>query len=183
MFLTASFICSLLVVAVQAIPPVHKAPPPPPGGPDDKVIFVSGALNPELLPEHVVWTMTLSGIAFMLEKKMPGGIEQMKLGPADLQVVLKEAKAQRVRDNVCEERQKKHRASLQASGLTQRQIFENMKDVIIECRWDVLRARDRILAELSPEGLVAFTDYVNRERVTISSTVVKEDWAFWYQPH
>jgi hypothetical protein len=57
-----------------------------------------------------------------------------------------------------------------------------LREVILDYRWEVLRARDRLLASLSPEGEMQLSRWMNERRPNISARVPRGELDFFRQP-
>ncbi len=63
-----------------------------------------------------------------------------------------------------------------------RLINERTQAINLDCRWQTLRLRDRVLADLSPVGQAALTRYVEFTKAGIRVYVPKNELSFYRQP-
>ena len=102
------------------------------------------------------------------------------LSKEEAAIVVGEALENQKRDAACQERMLEIKQSLsagRAGGINRRQ-----EEMQIECRWQTLHARDRVLERLSPEGRAAFIAYVESTKAGTKVTIAKRDLAHYRQP-
>jgi hypothetical protein len=167
-------------VRASAGPPAQDKKPP-------QVVFdipplseriqIDGSKNPEMIPQWDAWQA-----AFQIMEKV-GDL------PTDLlkQVSREEAasildaareNAQNLRE--CEQRALKLVPTLKTEEA--RLINERTQALNLDCRWQTLRLRDRVLADLSPVGQVALTRYVEFTKAGIRVYVPKNELSFYRLP-
>lgn len=161
-----------LAVFLLALPAEQQTPPP------DEIVTIDGAKNPELIPQWSVWEMAF--------RVMAGGPRQL---PSSVyHVVSKEegarimaaADADQRRDAACRERIAKLRPLLlttKPSVINARQM-----EIQIDCRWQTLRTRDRLLEELRPEGQAALVAFVESLKSGTQVTVPRRELAHFLRP-
>ena len=64
----------------------------------------------------------------------------------------------------------------------QKAIEDRRRSIRLECRWQNLYARDRIMTALAPAGITAMNDFVALIRAGTRVTVAKSELAFFRQP-
>jgi hypothetical protein len=93
-----------------------------------------------------------------------------------------EGRAQQERDKDCFERQERLTAMLRAAEAKAERIAAETRDIVIECRWATLDAKERMLAALSPDAQMAVVAWVLNQRRQISVDVHRADLEFFRQP-
>jgi hypothetical protein len=146
------------------------------------VIHIDGQKNPELIPEYVLWEHGFGGLAIIKQQNMPAALASLRLAPEDLALVWKEAALQKAREDHSASEQRRRREALKAQGVTPQQLSLELQKVILDYRWTVLNARDRLLAALTPEGQAALLAWIEARRAHITASVARADWEFFRQP-
>jgi hypothetical protein len=95
-------------------------------------------------------------------------------------LVLKEAKAVQTIDRACIERAAKFNALLGTERHAS--LDAKLRALTVECRSATLKARDRVLAALSPEAAAALRQSVEDTKAGTSTTIAKKDLARWLEP-
>lgn len=140
-------------------------------------IQIDGSKNPEMIPQWDAWQA-----AFQIMEKV-GDL------PTDLlkQVSREEAASilDAARENAqnmraCEQRALKLVPTLKTEEA--RLINERTQALNLDCRWQTLRLRDRVLADLSPVGQAALARYVEFTKAGIRVYVPKNELSFYRQP-
>lgn len=146
------------------------------------IILIDGRKNPELIPEYVLWEHGFGGLAMIKENDMKPAIDSLHLSPSDFALVWKEAGQQRHREEESMALQRQRRQALAARGLKPAEWVPELRELILEYRWSVLNARDRLLAAMSPEGQVTLLAWIEQRRANITGAVPKSDLEFFRQP-
>lgn len=154
-------------------------------------------LEPSEIPEHALWRdafHTLSAMKQDSEKKgskefvpisqLPDGqVFRLELRDADFKAVVEEASAQRQRDRDCYDRLVKIQTAWEAAKKPQDDLNRVIADERIACRSEVLDARDRLLAKLTPEAAVALQTWVESKRYTLTIQVPRDELKHFKLPH
>ena len=148
----------------------------PPSG----MVEVDGAKTPELLPEYLIWTHGLSGLSTIKKNNIVPAIESLGLSASDASLAFAEGERQDERDRRCADRTRPIMEAMRGSQAAK--IEAALRPEILKCRWEVLDAKDRLLAAMSPEGASALTAWILDGRRTIKAYVVKTDLEFFRQP-
>jgi hypothetical protein len=61
-------------------------------------------------------------------------------------------------------------------------INERTQEINLDCRWQTLRLRDRVLAGLGPLGQTALSQYVESTKAGMRVFVPRNELAFYRQP-
>ena len=144
------------------------------------IVEIDGSKNPALIPEYLVWEHGFGGLAIIKDRDMKPAMATLALSPRDAELVFKEAGAQATRDRRRGEHEKARREAL--AGAKPAELAAALHDVILEYRWEVLDARDRLLASLSPEGQVELIRWMNERRTHITAFVPRSELDFFRQP-
>lgn len=162
----------LALIACLASSPAAQKPPP------DDLVTIDGSKNPELIPEWSAWEFAFRVIA--------GGPKQL---PSSVLLVVSKEEGQRVmaaaesdqrRDAACRERMSKLRPLL----LTAKPSVINAKqeEIQLDCRWQTLQRRDRLLEGLRPEGQAALIAFVESLKAGTQVTVSRRELAHFHKP-
>jgi hypothetical protein len=146
------------------------------------IIEINGRTNPELIPEYVLWEFGFGGLALIKEKNMTVAIDSLGLSAADLALVWKEASLQRDREEQSMTRQRRQRELSKAQGASQQELTAALQKIVLDYRWSVLEARDRLVAAMSAEGQASLLAWMELRRSSIMASVVKSDWEFFRKP-
>ena len=61
-------------------------------------------------------------------------------------------------------------------------IDARVRQINLECRWETLHARDRVLAALNPDGRAALMAFVESTKVGTSLSIPRKDLARFLEP-
>jgi hypothetical protein len=169
-------------VAGQVSTAQAQKPPPAPGSASlpPGLVEIDGAKHPELLPEYLVWTHGLSALSAIKKDNITAALETLPLSPRDADLAFAEGVRQDDRDRRCGERTRRIMESLRTAAPAK--IEAALRPAILDCRWEVLDAKDRLLAAMSPEGRATLVAWVLDGRQGIKSYVPKGDLEFYRQP-
>lgn len=164
----AAFILVIASVAVQA-----------PRGEPAEIVEIDGSRNPELIPEWSAWEFAFRTIAGG-SKLIPTEV-LVHLSAAEAELILEAALASQERDRACQARVQRLPAPTRASA---RQHNQRTREIQIECRWQTLDARDRLLEALeeNPEGQQALVRWVESTKLVTRVTIPKGELAHFRQP-
>jgi hypothetical protein len=154
---------------------------PPPG----EFIEIDGAKNPELLPEHIVWSSGFYTLALMKENNVRLGekfLTQLTLSDADAALLWAEVERFKARADRCHEKGKAIYEQGKATEHKLADIETRMKANTLQCRTAMLDAKDRLLGVMSPEGQSLLINWMLSERAKIKSSVPKSELEFFRQP-
>jgi hypothetical protein len=174
-------VSALLVVALLAGQGPAGKPPPqslPPG-----YIQIDAAKNPELIPEHIVWSTGFHSIQLLKDNNVRLGetfFKNLTLSEADAVLLWAEVEQFAARTNRCQERGEKIVAAMQ--GQKMQELERAMKENTLQCRIAMLESKDRLLAKMTPEGQATLTMWMLDERSKLKSIVLKSDLDFFPQP-
>jgi hypothetical protein len=147
------------------------------------MIEIDGAKNPELIPEYLVWQSGFHTLKLLKDNNVPkheGPLASLTLSDAD--AALLHAEVERFHDhkNRCEERGQ--RIVLAHQGQEIEVLERAMKANTLQCRVATLESKDRLLANMTPEGQVTLTMWMLNERPKMKAIVGKSDLEFFRQP-
>jgi Spy/CpxP family protein refolding chaperone len=170
------------VVAVAAISAAQTAGPwhGRGGANSTEIIEIDGGKTPELIPEYLLWEHGFGGLAIIKERQMTPALESLALSAEDAARVFGEAAAQADRERRRSERERARRTALAAAKPSD--LAAALRDVILDYRWDVLNARDRLLDSLTPEGRTELLRWMSERRTHITAYVPKGELDFFRQP-
>ena len=143
-----------------------------------EIIQIDGSKNPELIPQWSAW-----GYAFRV---FSGGPRQLPTSvlehvtPGEQTLIIKESDAAEQFEGQCLAR---HRKLLESRGSKSAvELDKDVRALTLECRWATLRARDRILAGISPEAQTALVAFVESTKAGTSLAIPKKDLARFREP-
>jgi hypothetical protein len=155
----------------------RSAEPPPPSD----MVVIDGAKNPELIPEWVVWEMGFRELATIKQERMTLAMSSLKLSDEDSRLTYAAADARAARDRVGAAREHRIRREF-GRPVAAAHLGAALKRNILQCRREVLDARDQLLAKLSPEGQLVLTTRMNDARKGIKAYIPKAELDFDRQP-
>jgi hypothetical protein len=168
------------VRAASAGPPVQDKTPP-------KVVFVipplserieiDGRKNPEMIPQWDAWQAAFEIMARVSD--LPTDVLQ-QLSKDEAVLVLAAAKENGQNTLACQERVLKLMPILKTEEA--RRINELTQEINLDCRWQTLRLRDRVMAGLGLPGQTALSRYVESTKAGMRVFVPKNELAFYRQP-
>jgi hypothetical protein len=131
-----------------------------------------------MLPEWAMWEYAFRLMAGG-PKELPSSVHHV-VSDAERAMVLAEADAHQRRDAACQGRILK----LQPLVLTEPPDIVNAKqrEIQIDCRWQTLHARDRVLERLGPEGRAALIQFVESLKAGTKVTVSRRELAHYQRP-
>jgi hypothetical protein len=146
-------------------------------------IFIDGAKQPWLLPEWLVWDNVFSGIYIIRHKQLEGSpLDSLAVTPSELNRIENAGVWYRAHSDACEERQKKEVAMLRAAKRPAADVVNRQREVILECRQQVLDRADALLRTMSDDGRVALLAYVEARKPGMWSRIAKSELEFHRQP-
>lgn len=152
-------------------------------GPTNAWIDIDGKKNPEMIPQYHVWNAALryiDGGPTRDGRKLIPTVLQDALSADEANALLSEAAAQVNRNTVCEDRVLKLIPLKTAKN--QAEIRRRNDDINMECRWEVIRGRDRLLQALSAAGQVALSNWVESFKLGLTITVHRDHLAQFRLP-
>lgn len=170
-----------LVVALLMLPAGALATAQTPAGPGSsplEILHVDGARNPEWIPQWSVW-----GYVFRI---IAGGPRQLPtsvlllVSREEESLVMKEADAAQKVDAGCRTRAFKAAALLGVE--TMAAVDAKVRAISVECRWETLRARDRVLAGLNPAAATALAAFAESTKTGTSISLPRKDLARYLEP-
>jgi hypothetical protein len=146
--------------------------------PASEMVQIDGAKNPELIPQWHTW-----GFAFRVIAGGPKAIPSVVLihltkDEADL--LHREAEADQKNDEECQRRVMRLVPLLSTPEATT--VNEKTREINLDCRWQTLRARDRVLQGMAAEGQAALTSWVESNKTGMQVSVPKAELDFFRQP-
>ena len=170
----------LLALALLSPPvsPVVSQAPATPGATSPEMLLVDGARNPELIPQWSVW-----GYVFRVIAGGPGELPSSVypfVSKAETALVIKESAAIQKVDARCQERAIKAAALLGTESMAS--VDAKIRAISLECRWETLHARDRVLAALNPAAATALAAFAESTKTGTSISVPKKDLARYLEP-
>jgi hypothetical protein len=141
-------------------------------------VQIDGSRHPEMIPEWSAWEDVFSTIAGG-SKELPPGIRD-RVTAQEAEQILRESEASVKRTGECNARILALRPLVGKEK--QKAIEDRRRSIRLECRWQNLYARDRIMAALAPAGITAMNDFVALVRAGTRVTVAKSELAFFRQP-
>jgi hypothetical protein len=143
-----------------------------------EIIQIDGSKNPELIPQWSAW-----GYAFRIFSGGPRQLPTSVLAhvtPGEETLIMKEADAAQQVEAEC---LAKHRKILEGRGSKSAvDLDKDVRALNLECRWATLRARDRILAGISPEAQTALIAFVESTKAGTSLAIPKKALPRFLEP-
>jgi len=170
----ASF--ALWASAATAAPGPQPSPAPSPPQPD--IVHVDGARSPELIPQWSVW-----GYVFRVvsggPRQLPSSVIRL-VSKEEEALVMREADAVQKVDAACQTRAAKAAARLGIDTVAS--VDAKVRAISVECRWETLRARDRVLAGLNPEAATALAAFAESTKAGTTISLPRKDLARYLEP-
>lgn len=141
-------------------------------------VHIDGKKNPELIPEWSAWEDVFSTIAGG-SKLLPTSV-LTRVSPQEADTIVRESEASVKRTADCNARTLALRPLVGKEK--RRALDERMKQIRLECRWQNLYARDRVMAALNPEGRTAMNEFVDLIKTGTKITVARSELSFFRQP-
>ncbi len=146
-------------------------------------IVIDGAKEPWLLPEWLVWENAFSGIYTIRHKRLEGSpLDALAVTPSELKQIEEAAVWHDAHHDACEERQKKETAMRRAAWKPAADVLNRQREVILDCRRQVLNRVDPLLGGMSGDGRIALLAYVDSTKSGMWSRVAKSELEFYRQP-
>jgi hypothetical protein len=148
------------------------------GPPRVEMLHIDGRKNPELIPQWNAW-----GYAFRVFAGGPRQLPTMvldRVSKTEEAFILAQADLVQHVEAECRERLGRiaARRPLEKPDALARQV----RELALECREATLRARDRVLAALNPDGQAALIDFVESTKAGTSITIAKSELARFREP-
>ena len=144
---------------------------------DFEVVHIDGKKNPEMIPEWSAWEAALTALA-----GGPGLLPDVLvpyLSKAEAALLLQQAEAHVKREREYHERVKRlHR---EGAGDDSR-IRDRNREITLEYRWAILRARDRLLEALNSAAQSELRRFVEWMKQGTTVTILRKDLPFFLQP-
>lgn len=148
------------------------------GSPGSEVVRIDGKKNPEMIPEWSAWEAALTAVAGT------AGVLPEVLVPyfskTEKALLLQEAEAHVKRERAYHERVMRLRPLIGKE--TKEQILERNREMTLDYRWQILRGRDRLLAELNPAAQAELRRFVEWMKQGTTVTILRKDLPFFLQP-
>jgi hypothetical protein len=172
--LIVSTLMCLEATFTGASPPAPQASPPP----GEEMVHIDGGKNPEMIPQWAIWEYAFRVIGGG-PKQLPSSVHHLA-SSAEAAMVLAEAEGDLRRDAACQARMLKLRSLVQNERVDV--INAKQAEIQIECRWQTLHARDRILERLRSEARAALIAFVESLKAGTKVTVSRRELAHYQQP-
>jgi hypothetical protein len=147
-------------------------------GPDLEIVEIDGQKTPELIPQWSAW-----GYAFRViaggSRLLPSDVLSQST-PTEQALIVKEADAVQAFDRECLAR---HQKILAGRGDKKPEALDKeVRELTLDCRWNALHARDRVLAGLSPAAQASLTAFVESTKRGTSLSIPKKDLPRFLEP-
>jgi hypothetical protein len=175
-----TFARCLIVVCASLVQPTASAQSPPKfsSPASSEIIEIDGAKNPELIPQWAAWEFAFRVIAGG-PRALPSTVHHL-VSKEEAAFVIREAVESQKRDAACQERMLKLRPLVGTEKAAE--INRRHAEIQIDCRWQTLHARDRVLERLNPEGRSALNAFVESTKAGTRVTIAKRELAHYQQP-
>ena len=170
-----------LIVAGAFLVPPHAAAQVPPklsSPATSEMVEIDGAKNPEMIPQWSAWEFAFRVFAGG-SKVLPSPLREA-VSKEESAVIVGEAVENQKREAACKERLLALRPLLQTADNAE--INRRHAEIQIDCRWQTLHARDRLLERLKPEGRTALIEFVESTKAGTRVTIAKHELAHYQQP-
>jgi hypothetical protein len=141
-------------------------------------VFIDGAKNPEQIPEWSAWEdvfSTIAGGRQLLPSKVLFVVSEEEGA-----MILRESEASVKRVAACNARLLALKPVLAKAPIAEQ--IRRSKEVRLECRWETLHARDRVMEALNPEGRAALRDFADLMKAGTTFTVARSELSFLRLP-
>ena len=169
---------ALALLSPPGVSPAFVQGPALRGTTPPEMLQIDGARNPELIPQWSVW-----GYVFRVIAGGPGELPSSVypvVSKQETALVIKEAEAVQKVDARCQARAVKAAALLGAESMAS--VDGKIRAISLECRWETLHARDRVLAALNPAAATALAAFAESTKSGTSISVPKKDLARYLEP-
>jgi hypothetical protein len=146
------------------------------------VIVIKGATEPEKLPEYLIWRNAFDILSKAIASNRKLVLDSLKLASNDLQVTLKEAASEGVREQECKNKQDRVIEQAKTENLPKDKFNERLNVVVLACRYEVLDAKERLMTALTPDGRVEVERWVYQRRKGMTVYVQKHELEFFRKP-
>ena len=177
---TSVYLLLMMSVPIAAQPQNKPRPNPGSSSPSRGMIEIDGATHPELLPEYLIWTHGFSRLAAIKRQNITVALDTLELAPRDADLAFAEAAKQDERDRRCSDQTR--RIMEATRNAKPEKIEAAVRPAILECRWEVLGAKDRLLDAMSPEGRATLVNWMLDARKGMKAYIPKSDLEFFKQP-
>lgn len=140
-------------------------------------VHIDGSKTPELIPEWSVWQAAFRNL--LLVGRLPTAVER-HVSKEEAAMVLAAAREHGRNRAECEARALKLKPLLQTE--TAAEINRKTEALNLECRWQTLHLRDRVLDGLGPDGQAALAGWVDSTKATLQVSVPKRELDFYLKP-
>lgn len=145
--------------------------------PKPEMLEIDGSKNPELIPQWSAWSFafrTMGGA-----RDLPSSVLKL-VSPSESALIMREADALQKVDARCAERMTE---LTQRLGKVARPVLEKQaQDLTLECRWETLYSRDRVLEGINAEAGAALVAYVESTKVGTTISLPKKALARYLKP-
>ena len=176
------FLIALLTVAL----PVAAASPGSSQTSPSEQVVIDGSKNPEMIPLWLIWQNTFQVVVHIASRKIEGfgaPYEQIGVSPKEWEIILSEARHQGER---AAKRLKEYPPlvdKMRQQKKSMSEMFDALEPFELEDRWEFLAGRERVSAQLSPEGLSALLQWIERRVVRgLTMTMRKSQFERFRRP-
>ena len=146
-------------------------------------VIIDGAKQPELLPDWLVWENVFSGVYTIRHKRLEGSpLDSLAVTSSELRRIEEAGTWYDAQRGACGERQKKQVAMLRAAKRSAADVTTRQREIILECRRQVLDRADALLGSMSDDGRAALLSYVEAMKPGMWSRIAKSELEFYRQP-
>ena len=167
LFVLALAICLAASSAAQKPPPV-----------DDRIV-IDGSRNPELIPQWAAWEFAFRVINGG-SRQLPSNVHHAAT-EQERALISAAAAANARRDAACVERIEREIRPL--LGKEKREVAAaRQQEIHVDCRWQTLHARDRLLERLRPEVRTELIKFVEDMKEGKTLSMPAKEFPFFRQP-
>jgi hypothetical protein len=141
-------------------------------------VHVDGAKSPELIPQWSVWGYVFRVISGG-PRELPSAVYRL-VSKEESALVMKEADAVQKIDATCQARVAKTAQLLGRDTLAT--VDAKVREISVECRWQTLHARDRVLSALNPAAATALMAFAESTKAGTSISLPRKDLARFLEP-
>jgi hypothetical protein len=172
-----AFVFALVLLLAAGFPAVAQTPAPLIASPPE-VVHVDGAKSPELIPQWSVWGYVFRVISGG-PRELPSAVYRL-VSKEESALVMKEADAVQKIDATCQARVAKTAQLLGRDTLAT--VDAKVREISVECRWQTLHARDRVLSALNPAAATALIAFAESTKAGTSISLPRKDLARFLEP-
>lgn len=162
-----------LAICVASSSAAQKPPP------SDERIVIDGSKNPELIPQWAAWESAFRAIDGG-SKQLPSNVHHVATAE-ERAGISAEAAANGRRGAACADRIEREIRPLLGKE-TPETVAGRQQEIHVDCRWQTLHARDRLLAQLRPDVGAELIRFVEDMKTGTTLSMPAKELPLYRQP-